>query len=232
LDYTNLADSIKAFIDRYGEKALIILKAIYSLAVDPNIDHRLGDFSYKHLVLKLASMGLNYNPINILRVLEKELGVIEKSYTSSNQTWWRVVDLEALRAVLSEYLGLETSDPKLRALLIKYRSLEPQNTLDWLRRLASKDHLSQADREEFKTFAFNALDKYVGLLLEMERYEEVLAGEIAVIREILSLADIVSSKLDKKRRGDIVIGAPGVINATTRADKLKDTSSVERGPRA
>ncbi|MEM1879294.1 MAG: hypothetical protein QXJ18_05995, partial [Desulfurococcaceae archaeon] len=101
--YTQTYTRLIAFLEKYGEKGLIVLKTAFDLSQDPHIDHRLGDFSFKHLVLKLTSIGFNYNPVNLLRILEKEYGIIEKSYSSSNQTWWRFVDIEAVRRVLSEY---------------------------------------------------------------------------------------------------------------------------------
>lgn len=196
LGYLHVRSKLPAFLEKYGEKGLIVLKAAYEISQDPNVDHRLGDFSFKHLVLKLISMGFNYNPINMLRILEKEYGIIAKSYTSSNQTWWRFVDIEAVRAVLSEYYGVEFDDPRVKALLIKYKSLEPQNTLNWLKKLIAKSKLSTADREMFKNFVFSELDKVVTLISEMEKYEEVFRGEIQLLREILALADIVSNKLN------------------------------------
>jgi hypothetical protein len=213
----NTIDALKFFIEKYGEKAVVLLRAMYELSQDPLIDHRLGDFSYKHLVLKLASMGFNYNPINILRVLEKELGVIEKSYTSSNQTWWRFTDIEAVRSVLGEILGVETRDPRVKALLIKYRSLEPRSILESLRRLAVKEHFSQFDKEYFKNFVYTTLDRVVDLMNEMEKYEEVFTGELGVLREILNLADLVSSKLDKQRGRLLTIGHGVFGDASTRS---------------
>ncbi|MEM4904145.1 MAG: hypothetical protein QXL28_04160, partial [Desulfurococcaceae archaeon] len=100
----NVADRVRLFLEKFGERGLVVLKAAYEVAQDPNIDHRFGDFSFKHLVLKLSSAGFVYNPANVLRLLEKEYGVVEKSYSSSSQTWWKFVDMEATRSVLNEYL--------------------------------------------------------------------------------------------------------------------------------
>lgn len=201
---------------------------MYELSQDPTIDHRLGDFSYKHLVLKLGSMGLVYNPINMLRLLEKELGIIEKSYVSSNQTWWRIVDLEAVRSVLGEYFGVEVEDPRVKALLIKYRSLEPRSILESLRRMALKENLSRHEREEFKKFVFNTLDKIIELLSEMENYEEVFTAEITVLKEILGLADIVSSKIDKPRSRIIMKKTGETLDADTRINTVENPTSTER----
>lgn len=221
-----MKDKVKLFLEKYGEKGLVILKAAYDISQDPNIDHRLGDFSYKHLVLKLASIGFNYNPVNMLRILEKDYFIIEKSYSSSNQSWWRFVDIEAVRSVLGEYYGASIEDPRVKLLFIKYKSMEPWSTLEMLRRIALKENLTSSDKENFKNFVFNNLDKIVELLSEMEKYEEIFIGEINVLREILNLADLISSKIEKPRSRVISHGA--LVNADTRNSFYKNTSSSER----
>ncbi|MEM1638982.1 MAG: hypothetical protein QXJ69_02740 [Desulfurococcaceae archaeon] len=224
----NIREKIKLFLERYGEKGLIILKAAYDISQDPNIDHRLGDFSYKHLALKLASLGFSYNPINMLRILEKDYGIIEKSYSSSNQSWWRFIDIEAVRSALGEYYGASIEDPRVRLLLIKYKSIEPWSTLEMLRRLAFKENLTNSDKENFKNFVFNNLDKIVELLNNMEKYEEVFAGEISVLREILNLADLVSSKIEKPRSRISSYNIGALVDVNTRNNFYKNTSIRER----
>lgn len=224
----NIKEKIKLFLEKYGEKGLIILKAAYDISQDPNIDHRLGDFSYKHLVLKLASLGFSYNPTNMLRILEKDYGIIEKSYSSSNQSWWRFVDIEAVRSALGEYYGTSIEDPRVKLLLIKYKSVEPWSTLEMLRRLAFKENLTNSDKENFKNFVFNNLDKIVELLNNMEKYEEVFAGEINVLREILNLADLVSSKIEKPRGRVNSYNIGALVDVSTRNNFYKNTSIRER----
>jgi hypothetical protein len=226
LSTLTVAEKLRLFLERYGDKGLIVLRAAFEVAQDPYVDHRHGDFSFKHLVLRLQSQGFKYNPVNLLRVLEREYGVIEKTYSSSNQTWWRFVDFEAVRSVLSEYYGVSYEDPRLKYLLIKYRSLEPSTLLETLRRLASKDLLTSGDKEVFKEIVFSVLDKVVEILREMEKYEDVFASEIATLREILNLADVVSSKLVSKRSSYGRV--EDAVNAHLRASVLKDTPSSSR----
>lgn len=220
-------ERLSLFLERYGEKGLIVLKAAYDVSQDPNIDHRLGDFSYKHLVLRLLSMGFNYNPVNMLRIMEREFEVIEKTYSSSNQTWWRFIDIESVRRIIAERIGLPFDQPEIKALLIKYRSLEPSLILDSLRKMLAKETLSMADKEFFTRFVFNTLDKIVSLIHEMEKYEEVFAGELNVLKEIISLADLVSSKLDKPKK-EIYSSVKGNIYVNTRASLVKDNAGYSR----
>jgi len=190
--------SIEDFLSRYGEKALLVLKIAYSIARDPSIDHRLGDFSYKHIVFKLAEMGLTYNPVNILKIMEKTYGIIEKTYSSKNQTWWRFKDIDAVRDALGEAINPSIpEDPGVRLLMVKYRSLEPWRLHSTLERLAFKDRLSEVDKEVFRRIVFNELEKITSILNEMMRYEEVFSSEIKMLNDILYLAEVVARKLEK-----------------------------------
>jgi len=226
LSSLTVAERVRLFLEKYGDKGLLVLRVAFELAQDPYLDHRYGDFSFKHLALKLQTQGFKYNPVNLLRVLEKQYGIIEKSYTSSNQTWWRFVDFEAVRSVLSEYYGVSYEDPRLKYLLIKYRSLEPTSILNTLKRLASKDLLSTGDKEVFRELVFSVLDKIVEILHEMEKYEDVFTAEIVVLREILSLAEVVSSKLASRRSS--MMGVEDILDARLGAGSLKDTPSYKR----
>ncbi|MEM1628586.1 MAG: hypothetical protein QXP02_03155 [Desulfurococcaceae archaeon] len=225
---TSLRENIRAFLERYGEKALMVLKTAYDISRDPSVDHRIGDFSFKHLVSRLYNMGINYNPVNILRIMEKEYNIIEKSYTSSNQTWWRFRDIELVREILGEMLsGVDKGDPRTKALLVKYRSLEPLRTRDLLRRLAFKTELSNADKNVFKEFVFKELDKIISVLSEMEYYEDYFAPEIAMLREILNLAEMVSAKLEKPKTNSTIVRRDEVLtrNVDTRIDLHEDITS-------
>ena len=194
---TTIKYRVLEFLSNYGDKGFIVLKTALEIALDPNIDHRLGDFSFKYLVFKLRKLGINYNPANLLRILEKEYGIIEKSYSSSNQKWWTFADLETTRRALLEYSGsTEVNEPKLRLLLIKYKSLEPSRILTTLRRLSFKNTLNAIDKKVFREIVFNELDQIVTILEEMMAYEDIFNEEILVLEEIISLAEMIASKIE------------------------------------
>ncbi len=198
------------FLEKYGDKGYLVLRVAIDIAYDPEIDHRLGDFSYKHLVFRLQRMGVNYSPHNLLRILEREYGLIEKTYISTTQKWWRFVDPEGVRRALLEYNGVaEVDDPRIRLLMIKYRSMEPQNILNTLRRLAVKSRLSNVDKELFRRIVFNELDILANLLNDMMAYEDVFEEEIRVLNEILALADRIASRisgLERSRKKELRLG--------------------------
>ncbi|WP_440059581.1 hypothetical protein ACSU1N_07290 [Thermogladius sp. 4427co] len=213
----NVYSATRAFLEKYGDKGFMVLKAALDVAGDPNIDHRYGDFSFKSLVLRLARLGFNYNPVNLLRALEKEYGVIEKSYTSSSQTWWRFRDPEAVRkAVLGDTIEIE--DPRISLLKIKYEALEPGIIKNHLVKLASKTVLTKVDREGFRRIVFEDLPKLVELYYEMLGYEDYFKNEISTIREIIRLAELVSARLSRS------IQAPGLeaVEESERAIRLYD----------
>lgn len=184
------------FLNKYGDKGYVVLKTIVEIAFDPEIDHRLGDFSYKHLVFKLSKMGIEYSPHNMMRILEKEYGLIEKTYISTTQKWWRLVEPETIRKTILEYSsGLDLEEPELKLLAIKYRSLEPLNILNILRRLVVKDKLSNSEKELFRKIVFNELETITSLINKMQQYGELFKEELRTLGEVVNLAERISMKI-------------------------------------
>ncbi len=197
-------DRVLEFLRNYGDRGYLVLKIALEIALDPSIDHRLGDFSYKYLVFKLRRLGISYNPANLLRIMEKDYGLIERSYNSSSQKWWSFTDLEAVRKALLEYSGAEEiEDPRLKLLLIKYRSLEPLKILNMLRRLSMKTSLNPVDKRVFRDLVFNDMEKIVGILEEMMGYEDVFDKEIRILQEILGLAEHISARIEATYMGRV-----------------------------
>lgn len=195
--YEEVREKVYDFLEKYGDKGYLVLRIAIEIAYDPEIDHRLGDFSYKHLVFRLQRMGINYAPHNLLRILEREYGLIEKNYISTTQKWWVFIDRESVRKALLEYNGVSiTDDPKIRLLMIKYQSMEPQNILNTLRRIAVKSRLSNIDKEQFRRIVFNELDILANLLNDMMAYEDIFEEEIRVLNEIFSLAERISLRIN------------------------------------
>ncbi len=193
---------VREFLERYGDKGLVVLRAAIETALS-SYGGRYGDFSYKSLVLRLRSMGVEYNPSNLLRILERNYGLIEKSFSSSNQTWYRFIDLDAVREAIDEYMGLQSpsDDPEIRLLRIKYRSLQPDKLLSILKSLYRKPRLNKYDVSLFRELAFKELDLVADLLNKMLRYEDLFSNEISLLNEILVYADYVASKIAGLRRG-------------------------------
>lgn len=185
------------FLRNYGDKGFLVLKTITDLAFDPSIDHRLGDFNYRLLVMRLRRQGIDYNPANILRILEKDYGLIEKSYDTRRHKWWRLIDPETTRRALYEYTGSASiNDPRMRILLLKYKSMEPGRILTTLRKLSVKPMLNSVDKEVYRSIVFKKLDRLAVIMEEMMKYSEVFVNELNILEEIFTLAERIAEKIE------------------------------------
>ncbi len=200
MDYIDSRKLVKArvleFLMRYMDKGLLVLKTAYEISLENHGYKRPGDFDYRSLVIRLRSMGINYNPSNLLRILEKEYGIIERSYSTSTQKWFIFTDIDAVREALNEYMGLSIPEenPKIKALRIKYNSLDVENILKSLKNMYRKTRLNKYDKEFLEKLAFEYIDKIVELIDRMSEYESIFQKEISILHEIISLAEIVSLK--------------------------------------
>lgn len=201
--YVDSGDVVRArvleFLEKYGDRGVVVLRTALEISFDNSIaSRRLGDFSYQQLVMRLRAMGINYNPANLLRILEREYGVIEKTYDSSNQKWYRFVDIESTRQALDEYLGgsVEQEDPRVQYLRIKYKVLEPLKVLKTLRSLSSKKVLGRSDKRFFKEFVFTDLSRIIGLMEEMMEYHDAFTRELRVLNEILMLSTKIAEAME------------------------------------
>jgi len=184
---------LREFIAEYGERACILLKAIHEESSSES-RLKLGDFSVKGLKSRLKSWDVEYNPVPLLLKLEKEIGVIETSYRSTTQRWWRVIDREALENALGEcsaspYSGIE--DPRARLLKLQFHVLKPYEILEVLKRIQSRRATSKSDLEFVKRIAFNELPLLIKMKEEAENlgYNIELREEIEVVEKIVEIAE-------------------------------------------
>ena len=192
------------FLARYGERGYAVLRAIletyYSGRGSRGV--RLGDFSYRDVVNRLRAWGLEYNPSMLLRVLEREYGVVETSYSSRNQHWWRINSPEEVAAALEEYeagvgaeeSGDEIEDPEVELLRLQIASLDPENVLERIEKLSVRPRLSRQELLVLRSLAFNELELVVKLLRRAEElgYD---GPEVGLLREILVKASRLARKV-------------------------------------
>ncbi len=195
--------NINDFIAQYGERGRMLLRAIYEEAVYPSSEGKLGDFSFKSIKKRLSNYGLSYNPSPLLRILEKEVRLIETSYKSSNQHWWKIVDLNLLKASIGA--GGSINDPRIKLLRIQFYSLDPLGVLEYLEKLVKKKRVLESEKRRFKKIVFEVLPGIVDFLEESEDYDEDLAVEREIANRILDIAETVSFKIT----GSITRGSPG-----------------------
>jgi hypothetical protein len=176
---------------RFGDKCKLILKAAISIA-ESNDKKELGDFDYKTLVEKLQEAGLDKDPKMILRALERDYGIIETTYKSANQHWWRFINIEEVK----EAIGDEIEDPEIQLIKIQANSLNLTELERKLRFMLNKPVLSEVDRALFKKIAFEELNYVMEVYRKASMYEETY--DIAEkVRSILTLATRVSMKIGK-----------------------------------
>ncbi len=190
----NVAEArAREFLEKYGERGEMVLRAALDVAEAYRRKGKavLGDFDFKGVVKRLKHYGLEYNPSPLLSKLEKEYALIETSYKSSNQHWWKFVDEEAIRLALNEEEDEEEIDPQVAVLKVQVAALELSDIKEKLAKVLSKGKMSIAERKWFKNFAFETLPliaKVAEKVLE-EGYED---PELLEAVEVLKLAMKVS----------------------------------------
>lgn len=194
-------------LEKYGDRAYVVLKAMIEVARDYalNSRNRYGDFDYRGLVLRLKAMGVDYNPSRLLKTLE-EHGIIETTYHSGGQHWWKIINLDEVEEALREYSGeptLDQEDPEITLIKVQVESLEPENLKSILQLMLRKKKLGEIDKKKFKRIVFEDLELVVKVLKKALEYEDVLEPEIKRLREILGLALLVAKK----------IGQPGIVKS-------------------
>jgi hypothetical protein len=152
-------------LTRYGDRALYVLKAGLEL-LDENrlLGKKIpGDFDGRSLNRKLREWGISYNPNQLLRTLERDYGIIETTYRSSTQRWWRFVDEKAVRAALKIYEGDSEfiDDPEIFMLELQVEITNIDSILRELKELVSKSRLSLAERQRVKDIVINVLPEIV-----------------------------------------------------------------------
>ena len=218
--------AVRQALSKYGTRVKIVLETALEIAKSNRLrgSDRLGDFDFKSLVESLRAKGFYYNPSQLLRILEREYGIVETSYRSSNQHWYRFRDLEAVEKALSlrseeviPYPGGTLLDPDVVLLRIQIRSLRPMEMLNFLKNLLMKPRITSRDAEKFERFAFTKLPKVVKLLKQAEDYEDALAAELKVLREVVELAYEVAERVAKV---DLELGLGSAVMSVDVAQRL------------
>ncbi len=172
-----LTESIIAeFLLKYGERGKAVIKAALEVSQEYRDSGRwdLGHFDFKGLVRKLEELGIHYNPSRLLRIMERDYGIIETSYRSGSQRWFTFSDMEAIKKVLK---SLENStnflidDPEVFALELQVKALRVDNIYEKVRDMSSKPKLTSADKEFLKKTVFEDLPLIAKVLKETYRYD-------------------------------------------------------------
>lgn len=189
------------FIYRYGDKAYILLRAAYEIyQANILLGKRLpGDFDYKSLISKLREKKLSYNPTQLLRALERNLGVIETTYRSANQRWWRFTNPAAISKALDIYEGKSNDetyeDPEIALLKMQVEVVSIDEMLNELVNLLAKERLTSGDRDRIKELLFNDAQLIIKLFKTTQKYEEIFKDFNVKVRYLLKYLTIAVKKL-------------------------------------
>ena len=193
-------DRASDFIAVYGERGYYVLKAIIEAARELVGRARLGDFDFKTVKAKLREMGLDYNPSILLARLEREYGLIETTYRSGNQHWWRILDMSGIEDAIAEYEGRPSaeetlSDPRVRLLRLQFYALEPLRLLERIEKLSRRR--SREALRVFREVTFRELPGVVEFLsrVEEEGLTDELSAEVALAERILEAAEKTAARL-------------------------------------
>ena len=167
---------ITEFLMKYGERGKAVIKAALEISQEYKDMGRwdLGHFNFKGLVRKLEELGIHYNPSRLLRIMEREYGIIETSYRSGTQRWFIFSDLEAIRKVLKS-LESDSSflidDPEVFALKLQVNALEVDSIYKKVREMSGKPRLSSVDKDFLRRIIFKDLPVIAKVLKETYRYD-------------------------------------------------------------
>ncbi|AWS00505.1 hypothetical protein [Metallosphaera hakonensis] len=186
-----LKDRLTEALLKY-ERASIILRVALSIVEDKGRSE-VGDFDYRTLTSRLLEMGYDFEPKMILRALERDFGIIETSYKSSNQHWWRFIDLDAVKEALDQ----EEEDPEILLIKTQASSLGLTDIERRLESLIKRGIRSDVDRSILRKIAFEDLPLLLDVYKKSIQYEET--KDVAMrIKKILTLASKVAKTENAK----------------------------------
>ena len=199
----NVAEArAREFLEKYGEKGELVLRAALETAEEYKKSGKdvLGDFDFKGVIRRLKLRGIEYNPSPLLSKLEREYSLIETTYKSSGQHWWKFIDEDAIRAAL-EVDEEEIEDPEVAMLKVQIAALELEEAKERLLKILNKRKMSVADKKWFKAFAFESLPLITQVAQKVleEGYEDPeLLEPVKVLQLALKVAKIAKLKAVKK----------------------------------
>lgn len=195
---------IAEFLMKYGEKAKVVLKSAYELMNEYRVSGKelAGHFDFRGLIGKLEEVGLRYNPSQLLRIMERDYGIIETSYRTTAKRWYVFTDPDAVGRVLEKYvdfpgkMGL-LKDPELEVLKLQIKAINIDALYAKVKRLASKGFLTVIDEEMIRDIVFNDLPLVARVLKSVLKYEELFQDFISKAITVMRLMDELTTKSSK-----------------------------------
>lgn len=181
---------IEDLLTKYGGRAYYVLKAALEVAEENRRLglSRLGDFDYRSLTQRLRAWGIEYNPSNLLKVMEREYGIVKTTYRSSNQRWWAfAVDAASVRLALEEGKD-DAVDPEEELLSIQVTVLDVDRVITELASILSKEKVTGYDERRLKDIVLNDLPQMVEVYKRAINYGSKFSDFVGKVRKALELA--------------------------------------------
>lgn len=205
--------AVSEVLSRYGGRAYYVLRA----AVEVTEENRrlglskLGDFDYRSLVAKLRSWGIEYNPSNLLKILEREYGVVKTVYRSSNQRWWVFTDITSVKLALSEGRDEASGDPDEELLSIQIAVLNVDKIITDLTSILSKEKITSLDERRLREIVLGELPPVVEVYKKALSYGEKFSEFVGKVGRALELAKRAALLLRSSTAASIGTHSEGVI---------------------
>jgi len=167
---------ITEFLLKYEERGKAVIKAALEVSQEYKEMNRwnLGHFDFRGLMRKLEELGIRYNPSRLLRIMERDYGIIETSYKSGTQRWFTFTDLEAVKKVLNSFeddSNFLINDPERFVLELQVRAIGIDDLYKRIRELSSKGRLTLTDRDFLRKVVFSELPVIARVLRETYKYD-------------------------------------------------------------
>lgn len=204
---SNLELLLSDFLVKYGERGKAVLEAAIRASSKIRSSHKNlpvppGDFDYRSLVEELGSMGYSYNPSPILRILEREYGLIRTTLHTSRQRWY-VFSSNEVREIIEKHVlrsleEQESEDPDLIIARIQLISVMPERIKIFLKKLASKPTWSESDYRKLRRLSQDELRLLIKIYKRARDKEskswQSIARDIEEILRLLSKIIIIRSR--------------------------------------
>ena len=198
-----LESVIQEVLMRYGERALYVLKAAIEVSEEYSAlgKRTPGDFDNKGVIRKLKEWGITYNPSQLLRIMERDYGIIETVYRSATQRWWRFSDITAVKEAIRYFEGDNEDlieDPEHYVLSLQIDVIDVDRLLNEVKAMYSKSRLSVAEKNRIKQIVVEELPTIAKVMKEAQKYENRYKD---FIRKCVFLMKLIGELLRKMRLG-------------------------------
>jgi hypothetical protein len=209
-------DNIKAllsdFLVKYGERGKAVLEAAVRASrrfekkrdILPKLP---GDFDYKTLVEELGLMGYSYNPSPILRILERDYGLIKTTLHTSRQRWF-IFSSPVVKDVIEDYIirsreYIDETDPEYLIIKTQLIAVNIEKIKDFLNKLAIKERWAETDYEKLKKISTEDLVILSNIYKKVKEKDEEkwqnIAKEIEDVFRILNKVILAVHKIKEKK---------------------------------